>query len=144
MTDSLPTIETLKDQARRLRKLLEKNGRSMGHSQALEAIAHQYGYKDWNTISARSSNAGPATPVYVGEAVTGTYLGQRFTGRVIGTRVLSAHDRFRVTLHFDSPVDVVSFDSFSAYRQRVTAVIDSRGTTPQKTSNGKPHLQLDL
>ncbi|MDA4844237.1 glyoxalase superfamily protein [Hoeflea poritis] len=144
MNDALPTIETLKDQARRLRKSLERQGQSMSHSRALEAVAHQYGFKDWNTISARASNTPPLAPVYVGEAVSGTYLGQPFTGRVLGIYALPAHDRFRITLHFDEPVDVVTFDSFSAYRQRVKAIIDSRGTTQQKTSNGNPHLQLHL
>ncbi|MEX3008494.1 glyoxalase superfamily protein [Hoeflea sp. TYP-13] len=144
MTNTLPTIETLKDQARRLRKSLAETSRPMGHSEALEAIAHQHGYKDWNTICAMASNAPPMAPVYVGEAVRGTYLGQPFTGRVLGVHTLPAHDRFRVTLHFDEPVDVVTFDSFSAYRQRVHGVINSEGTTPQKTSDGKPHLQLQL
>ncbi len=41
MSDALPTIETLKDQARRLRKSLTQQGQSMSHSKALEAIAHQ-------------------------------------------------------------------------------------------------------
>lgn len=80
----------------------------------------------------------------MGEAVGGTYLGQPFTGRVLGIHALPAQDRFRITLHFDEPVDVVTFDSFSAYRQRVRAVIDARGTTQHKTSNGNPHLQLHL
>lgn len=141
---TIPTIESLKDQARRLRKTLGENDRPMSHSQALEAVAKQHGYRDWNTISAMATNAAPIAPVYAGEAVTGTYLGQPFTGRVLGVHVLPAHDRFRVTLQFDAPVDVVTFDSFSSYRQRVNGVIDSNGTTQQKTSDGTPHLQLKL
>ena len=76
--------------------------------------------------------------------VSGTYLGQPFSGEVIGVHVVAPQNRYRVTLHFDEPVDVVTFDSFSAYRQRVRAVIDARGTTQHKTSNGNPHLQLHL
>ncbi len=144
MTDQIPTIEILKDQARRLRKSLVDSGRTMGHSQALEAVAHQHGFKDWNTIHAKATNAAPLAPVYVGEAVSGRYLGQPFTGRVLGIQVLPARDRFRVTLHFDKPVDVVTFDSFSSYRQRIHGVINSAGTTQQKTSDGIPHLQLHL
>jgi hypothetical protein len=141
---TIPTIESLKDQARRLRKTLAETDRPMSHSEALEAVARQHGFRDWNTISAMASNAAPLAPVYVGEAVSGTYLGQPFTGRVLGVHVLPARDRFRVTLQFDAPVDVVTFESFSAFRQRVNSVIDSNGTTQQKTSNGTPHLQLHL
>lgn len=144
MTNTLPTIEALKDQARRLRKTLGETDRPMSHSEALEAVAKQHGYRDWNTISALASNAAPIAPVYVGEAVRGKYLGQPFTGRVMGVHVLPANDRFRITLQFDEPVDVVTFDSFSSYRQRVHGVIDSNGTTQQKTSDGVPHIQLHL
>ena len=63
---------------------------------------------------------------------------------MIGVQVLATPDRFRITLHFDEPVDVVTFDSFSAYRQRVTGTIDSTGRTAEKTSDGRPHMELAL
>ena len=50
--------------------------------------------------------------------------------------------RQRVTLHFDAPIDVVQFDSFSSFRQRVTAVIGVAGRSVEHTSNGTPHLVL--
>ena len=46
-------------------------------------------------------------------------------------------------LGMDDPVDVVTFDSFSAFRQRVTATIDEHGVSPSKTSNGRPHMVLN-
>jgi len=51
-------------------------------------------------------------------------------------------DRTRITIVFDEPVDVVSFDSFSAFRQRVTVTLGNDGKTAEKTSDGVPHMQL--
>ena len=49
----------------------------------------------------------------------------------------------RMTLNFDEPVDVVTFDSFSAFRQRVNCTVDETGRTAAKTSDGRPHLELE-
>ncbi len=144
MTPNLPSVAALKAQARRLRSTLDATGHTIGHSEALEAIARQHGFRDWNTLSARARTNRPRTPVQTGEVVTGEYLGQRFSGRVIGVSDLTAGDRFRITVRFDEPVDVVTFESFSAYRHRVQCVIDGSGTSPQKTSDGRPHMKLDL
>ncbi len=143
-TSRLPSLEDLKDQAKRLRARLEDDGQPVGHSRSLELVAHQYGYKDWNTLHAAVGNRPPPCPVVLGERVSGQYLGQPFAGEVIGVRTLTAPGRFRVTLAFDDPVDVVTFESFSAFRSRVNCTIDGRGVTPEKTSNGHPHLRLDL
>ncbi len=146
MTKSLPlpSIETLKDQAKRLRAKLTADGKAIGHSEALEALAHQYGYKNWNTLHAAVGNRPPASPVAVGSRVRGHYLGQAFEGTVLGVQILAAANRFRLTLDFDEAVDVVTFDSFSAFRKRVSCVIDSKGATTERTSNGQPQLQLKL
>ena len=144
MEEPFPTLETLKDQARRLRASLAADGQTVGHGKSLELLAHQYGYRDWNTLRAAVRNRPPTSPVVVGARVQGRYLGQSFRGDVIGVAVLSAPGRFRVVLHFDEPVDVVTFDSFSAFRQRVSCVIDRTGTTAEKTTDGRPHLQLYL
>jgi hypothetical protein len=140
----LPSIETLKDQAKRLRAKLETEGKPIGHSQSLELLAYQYGYKDWNTLHAAIGNRPPPCPVALGAPVRGHYLGQAFEGAVIGVQVLTPPDRFRITLVFDEPVDVVTFESFSAFRKRVSCVIDRQGVTTEKTSDGRPHLQLRL
>ncbi len=139
----LPSLEDLKAQAKRLRATLEAAGQSVGHGQSLELLACQYGYRNWNTLHAALGNRPPASPVALGASVSGRYLGQPFTGKVIGVRTLSP-GRYRVTLDFDEPVDVVTFESFSAFRRRVSCTVDGRGTTAEKTSNGVPHLQLEL
>lgn len=139
-----PSIEALKVQARRLRATLESSDKPITHSEALELLAHQYGYKDWNTLRAIAGNGLPACPVSLGAKVQGTYLGQPFKGEVVGVQALTSSDRFRVTLHFDEPVDVVTFGSFSNLRQRVSHIIDSSGKTIEKTSNGCPHMQLEV
>ena len=140
------TIDELKSQARRLRDAMAGSGTPVTHSAALELVAKSHGLRDWNTLSAlaaRSDNA-EIPPVAVGAVVTGEYLGQRFQGRVLSLTRLSQSSYYDITLHFDEPVDVVTFDSFSAFRQRVNATIDGKGVSPRHTSNGRPHLVLDL
>jgi len=48
-----------KQMARRLRADLADRGVTIGHSEALELVAHQLGARDWNTLSA---TAGPDEP----------------------------------------------------------------------------------
>ena len=143
-SSQLPSLEDLKAQARRLRATLAADGTPVGHGRALELLAHQHGYKDWNTLHAAIGNRPPPAPVAVGARVAGRYLSQPFAGEVIGVQALATPDRFRVTLRFDAPVDVVTFDSFSAYRRRVTCTIDRAGRTAEKTSDGRPHMELAL
>jgi hypothetical protein len=38
---------------------------------------------------------------------------------------------------------VSTFDSFSVFRQRVSCTVDETGRTVEKTSNGRPHLELE-
>ena len=141
---TLPSIDDLKAQARRLRVRLTADGKAIGHGEALELVACQYGYRDWNTLYAAARNQPSRGPVALGSKVRGRYLGQPFQGQVIGIKPLTDHGRYRVTLHFDEAVDVVTFASFSAFRQRVTCTIDRSGRTAEKTSDGRPHLQLEF
>tara|TARA_R110001599_G_scaffold43151_4_gene129514 strand:+ start:275 stop:874 length:600 start_codon:yes stop_codon:yes gene_type:complete len=46
------SIEQAKQMAKRLRASLEARNQEMNHSAALELVAQQLGYKDWNTASA--------------------------------------------------------------------------------------------
>lgn len=139
----LPSLELLKDQAKRLRAKLAGEGQSLSHAQALEVLAAQHGYRDWNTLYAAAGNRPPACPVQLGQRVEGAYLGQPFAGEVIAARIVS-EGRYRLTLAFDEPVDVVTFDSFSAFRSRVNCTIDGAGRTAEKTSDDRPHLVLRL
>lgn len=140
---SLPSLDALKDQAKRLRSRLASEGEEISHSKSLELIAAQYGCRDWNTLHAAAGNRPPFNPWMLGSRVRGHYLGQAFEAEILSARVLGATGRYRLTFRFDEPVDVVTFESFSAFRQRVTATLDESGRTVESTSNGRPHLELE-
>lgn len=135
------TTTELKAEARKYRASQAEEGRSVTNSQALEMVARFHGFRDWNTASAvLPMTRGPRFGV--GERVAGTYLKQAFEGTIIGVAALGSGDLVRVTVQFDEPVDVVSFDSFSAMRHRVVATVDRDGVSPSKTSDGEPHMVL--
>jgi hypothetical protein len=139
----LPSLDVLKDQAKRLRDTLGRQGTAINHSKALELIAAQHGFRDWNTLMGVIGNRPTARSYAIGDQVIGHYLGQMFTGTIIAVQTLtSAHGRYRVTFDFDEPVDVITFESWSAYRKRVTCTLDEEGRTLEKTSNGQPHMVL--
>ena len=140
----LPSLDDLKQQARRLRDTLGRQRTIVNHSKSLELIAGQHGFRDWNTLMAAIGNRPPMRNYSIGEQVAGQYLGQPFTGRIIAVQALTnARGRYRVTFDFDEPVDVITFDSWSAYRKRVTCTLDEAGRTVEKTSNGRPHMVLN-
>lgn len=140
----LPALDALKDQAKRLRGRFAAERQEISHSRALELIAAQYGFRDWNTLYAAAGNRPAFNPWALGARVRGHYLGQPFDAEVRGVQALSAQPgRYRITLHFDEPVDVVSFESFSAFRQRVSCNVDESGRTLERTSDGRPHLELE-
>ena len=140
----LPSLDALKDQAKRLRARFAADGEAISHSRALELIAAQYGFRDWNTLHAAAGNRPPFNPWMLGSRVRCRYLGQPFDATVLGVQaVTSQPGLYRMTLHFDEPVDVVTFDSFSAFRQRVNCTVDETGRTAAKTSDGRPHLELE-
>jgi hypothetical protein len=139
----LPSLETVKDQAKRLRTRLKDEGNEISHSKALELVAAQYGFRDWNTLAAKAGNRPPLNPWMLGSRVTGHYLGQPFSAEIISVQAITAAPgRYRITFNFDEPVDVVTFDSFSNMRQRVVCTIGEDGRTIEKTSNGRPHMEL--
>ncbi|WP_046116531.1 glyoxalase superfamily protein [Ensifer aridi] len=142
-TRRLPSLDVLKDQAKRLRSRLASEGEEISHSKSLELIAAQYGFRDWNTLHAAAGNRPPFNPWMLGSRVTGHYLGQAFEAEILSAQALGATGRYRLTFRFDEPVDVVTFESFSAFRHRVTATIDESGRTVERTSNGRPHLELE-
>ncbi|OIQ41641.1 MAG: hypothetical protein BM560_09855 [Roseobacter sp. MedPE-SWde] len=142
MTDfsNVPSTDALKLQAKRLRQQLHSSGVAVGHSKSLELVAQQHGARDWNTLQARASNR---LQLQVGDRVRGRYLGQVFKGEIRGLSLMGDGEHRQITLHFDTPVDVVRFESFSALRQRVTGVIGWDGCSAQKTSDGVPQLIVE-
>jgi Glyoxalase superfamily protein len=140
---TLPSLEALKAQAKRLRDALAEEGDFIKHGEALELVARQFGYRDWNTLHAAAGNRQPL-PLAVGNDVCGLYLGQPFKARILSLQTLAGNAYLRISLDLDEAVDVVKFDSFSAYRKRITATIRPDGSTVTRTSDGVPHLRLSL
>ena len=138
-----PSLEILKQHAKRLRAGLADDGDFISHSESLELIAKQYGFRDWNCLHAAAGNALPLARFQLGGRVRGRYLGQSFTGEIVALQA-SPPDHLRISVHFDEPVDVIKFDSFSAFRQRISARIDANGVTAEKTSDGVPQLEIDV
>lgn len=140
MMTTLPTRDALKAHAKRLRADLLGAGTDISHSKALELVAHQWGARDWNTLSARLE-----TPAelgwYPGQTVHGRYLGHDFKG-VIKAADHRAKGFWRVTIRFDAPIDVVRSDKFTALRHQVTATLGPNGQSFEKTSDGTPHMVL--
>ncbi|MTI18703.1 hypothetical protein E1162_15770 [Rhodobacteraceae bacterium RKSG542] len=143
MTQALPTLTGVKTQAKRLRTSLADQGTTVSHSQSLELVSKQHGYRDWNTFVAAIGDQSPVFSLTPGARVNGTYLGQAFTGKVVSAS-LQTNDRTRLSIQLDQPVDVVSFDSFSSFRSRINATVNPDGKTTEKRSDGEPHLELDL
>lgn len=137
------SLADLKTQAKSLRQALAGSGHAISHSQSLELLARQMGHRDWNTLHASAGNT-PTVPYHVGQRVSGAYIGQRFQAEIIGVRTLADKSRFHITLRFDQPVDVIRFDSMSNLRSQVSATVDRTGRTFEKTSDGQPHLVLDI
>lgn len=135
------TISDLKTEAREYRAAQLDAGRPLTHAQSLEMVARFHGFRDWNTASGvLPITRGPTFAV--SQRIEGNFLKQPFTGTIIGVAALGAGDLFKLTVQFDTPVDVVTFDSFSAYRHRVDATVDRNGVSPSRTSDGEPHMVI--
>lgn len=137
------SVEELKTQAKALRRSLAGEGHVISHSKSLETLANQFGYRDWNTLYAIAGNSAPV-PYTLGEAVRGTYLGQAFEGEIVGLRKLSTDNRYGLTIKFDVPVDVVKFEGLTNFRSRVNVTLNDNGRSSDKTSDGQPHMILEM
>ena len=134
-------VETYKAQARRLREALSADGVAVSHGRALELVARQNGVRDWNTLSAQATMAGPAAampqnsaaPFAVGDRIEGTFNGRPAQGHVFGLEETIKPDLWRATIAFDPPVDVVTSELFSSKRRRVTMVIGADGRSRRLT-----------
>lgn len=137
----LPSRDVLKGHARKLRDTLACAGTPLSHSAALEHLAHQWGYRDWNTLSDAASHSARRAWT-LGQRISGRYLGHAFTGTVKAVR-RKGPDHVELTIAFDAPVDVVTSPRFSALRGQVSCTIGATGCTVEKTSDGRPHVVLD-
>lgn len=141
MHSSLPDLGTLKAQAKRLRAQLARRGVDLSHAQTLELVAGQHGFRDWNTLVATADRKRPRS-YRVGARVRGRFRGQPATGTILAVSRL-ATEHHRLTIEWDKPIDVVTFDSFSAHRKRVTHVVNAAGMTAEHLSDGTPLLSLN-
>lgn len=137
-----PTISELKESAKELRSAALAAGTSLTHSEALEAMAQKYGFRDWNTLRAKAQ-ANNTLRIEEGSFIAGVYLGQPFKAEVLAFNEWS-EGRYQITLDFEEAVDVVKFNSFSAFRKRVSAEIGANGKSFAHTSDGLPHLEVSL
>lgn len=141
MNTQVTNRDQAKARARELRSELSRAGSHISHSEALELVARELGYRDWNTASARLSNE-PDVPYQVGDQVAGTYLKQPFKGRIVSVREIRGGAAFELTIRFDEPVDVVEFKSFSNFRTQVRIIVSADGISTFRTSDGAPHMQV--
>ncbi|KEJ87758.1 glyoxalase superfamily protein [Sulfitobacter donghicola] len=142
MTMLLSSAAQAKAQAKRLRYKMAEDGAEIGHAKSLELVAHQHGFRDWNTMLAAIGNE-PPKGWAVGERVSRTYLSKPFTAKVVS--ILNMRPGwFRLELQFDEAVDVVTSDGFSNFRSRIRGVIGPKGHSVERTNDGQAHLQIDL
>ncbi|MDS1136555.1 glyoxalase superfamily protein [Nitratireductor indicus] len=141
MDRTLPSNEAAKALAKRLRLKLQEQGTCISHGQSLELVAHQYGFRDWNTFRAAISDR-QAVDWKPGNRVRGAYLSHPFLAEIIAVEALQS-GWFRLTLELDKPIDVVRSEDFSNLRKRVTGVIGPAGRSKEKTSDGFPHLIVE-
>jgi len=142
VTGTLPTLIDAKTKAKALRKRLAAEGVEIGHSKALERIAQDYGFRDWNGLSAAIAVDRSYT-WNVGKRVTGRYLGQPFAAAVLSSQRLRP-GWYRLVLNLDDAVDVVRFESFSNLRKQVRVEVGPQGHSRERISDGTHHVELDL
>ncbi|MEP2782285.1 MAG: glyoxalase superfamily protein [Pseudoruegeria sp.] len=142
MTSNIPDVDALKAQAKRLRQALSWDNCSINHSRALEITAQQWGFRDWNTLSAAVTKQQDPRRIALGDRLSGEYMGHAFEGTVVGASALP-EGFVRLNVRFENAVDVVSHDSFSALRKQVTVVVGPDGRSRRKISDGTPYMVLN-
>ena len=137
---SVPSSDQLKAQVKRLRVAMAEKQTPITQSMALETVARQWGYRDWNTLSA-ATKSDALRGWSVGQPVAGTYLGHMFQGKLEAVRAANSGFWY-VTVVFNEAVDVVTSSAFSSFRKQVNVVLNADGVTHAKTSEGVPHMEL--
>lgn len=136
-----PNVANLKAQARRYRASHEAQGRQLSHARALELVARQHGFADWNTAVATCRQHRVPDKLAAGKVVQGRYLGQAFEARIIAaTQVPDGHVLLTFDLH--EPIDVAASSRFSAFRKRISGSVDSEGRSEETLSDGTPQLEV--
>src|SRR5690606_39993159 len=99
MSFSLDTIsaQTLKSEARNLREERARSGQPITHGAALEEVARNHGYRDWNTARAALPDR-VAVPFQVGMRVKGFYLERPFRGMLVGVQLAASMQTYTLTV----------------------------------------------
>lgn len=132
------SIDDAKRQALLMRDAAQARGEVLSHSKALEQVAKQAGFRDWNSLYASFGNQ-PPIEFALGDLVRGRYLSQPFEAEIIAIEA-TRHGWHRITFELFEAVDVVTFDSFSNYRKRISTEIGPEGETQFATSDGQPQM----
>lgn len=69
-------------------------------------------------------------------------VGQAFTGRIVA--VAKVGPNRQVSLQLDAPIDTIMFQSLSNMRRHIRGIVGPDGRSPRKTSQGVPHLVIDI
>ena len=142
MKRDLPTLVDAKAQAKRLRNDLAAEGTQITHAQALEKTAHRHGFRDWNAMHAAIRDL-PPNAWAIGGRVSGRYLSQPFVATILSVEHLRP-GWVRLVLDLDEAVDVVRFEGFSNLRKRLRVEVGPNGHSKERTSDGTPHVVLEL
>lgn len=142
MTSELPTIAKAKREAKRIRATLTEQGEPISHAQALEKVPQRHGFRDWNAFHAEMRDR-PPQGWTAGGRVTGHYLSQPFAATLLAADQLRP-GWFRLVLNLEEAVDVVRFESFSNLRKQIRVEVGPDGHSKERTSDGTPHVELDL
>ncbi|MEX1661875.1 glyoxalase superfamily protein [Thioclava sp. 15-R06ZXC-3] len=142
MSTPLPSLAAAKAEAKRLRAGLRVNATEISHSESLERLAHRHGFRDWNGLSAAiaAQSSKGFTP---GGRVQGRYLSQPFTATIRNATMLWP-GWFRLELDLDEAVDVVTSEAFSNFRKRISATVGPDGYSRERTSDGRPQMEITL
>lgn len=139
------SIQNAKARAKRLRKYMDTKGQSISHSFALEAIAAEEGYRDWNTLAACADTVltrSTGFPLQVGESVSGLYHETAFEGVLIGLEQTINKHVWRVKIQFKAPVSPTSLQNIGMTRRRITGSVNTAGVSVNLL--GKEDEQLRL
>ncbi len=124
---NIPSTDALKQQASRLRDHLAGKNIDISHAEALEALAKQYGCRNWNVLAAMAKREKPKDWPAIGDRVEGSYLGNVFSGQVIKQNMCDHPNARTLVLRFDEAVDVVKSKHFSSFRQQVSLTLNKDG-----------------
>ena len=138
MNTHLPSTHEAKKDAKQLRVQLAAAGTIISHTQSLERVAQQHGFRDWNTYVAMAADTGFAP----GQRVSGLYLSQPFIATVVTAAVVRP-GWTQIDLDLDEAVDVVTSPAFTNNRKRIRGVVGPKGWSLEQTSDGTAHLQIE-